>query len=706
MDTPYEFYDGKLGVKINFLITDADRKHPDSLCLEKYKCYYDRMKSRTKSEQALRRACFGQEALILFSSLDRQTKDALTIKFGNPKTEVKASWFASQYVADRKAFEFYLAHTYGEENKKLDLKYVEQYTYNASVLNTVLVMKTNRNQYRKATGYIPQEGGFDIWQSLSNDVNAFREVEHNLPPSKDGLRRKVTEYDKKSYISVISGKHLTQNAKKVKAKEQLALLEKLLRQHQNLNNEQVAKLYNDFSTVFVDFDWKQIDASTVANYRKELGLYTFGGQQGETAFMHKKIMQVKRKAPSLPMLYWTLDGNVIELLYQQKTTNKKGHSVTTYHNRLTAVLILDPFNKYIIGYAIGNEENPQLIKDALRNAVNHTAELFGDRYKAHQLQSDRYQIKNLTPTYEAMSKVYVPAKAHNSKSKIIEPFFDKFNEKHFQAKLLPNWSGHNVTAKKENQPNSDFLNKIRHQFPTEEGCRMQIINAIENDRTEKLSSYKENWLRLPEGDRQPLNVMEYLRWFGVHTGYTNKLQGQGVTPTILGDTRYYDTFDLNFRKYAHNDWLVKYDPEDLRQVLVMNAKSKNGKLVEEVGTLQFLLEEKYIQPMALYDRKDGDAEQLQKIFNHNKALENHVIQKNIETDTILQELHQRNPQLELLSKLMISDSNGQHKIQKQKSDTSVSELAKQKVLIPAPPKQITQTEYTEYEIIDNPRYNY
>lgn len=693
MDTPYEFYDGKLGVKIKFLITDVDRKHPDSLCLLKYNALYLRLKSKTASEQELRRACFGQEALVLFSSLDRQTKDALTIKFGNPQTEVKKSWFAQHYIADRKAFDFYLAYTYGEENKKLDLKYVEQYTYNASVLNTVLLMKTNRKAYIKALGVT----SVDIWQSLSNDVNSFREVEHNLPPSKDGLRRKVTEYDKKGYISVISGKHLTKNAKKVKAKEQLALLEKLLRQHQNLNNEQVADLYNSFSSVFVDFDWKQIDASTVANYRKELGLYIFGGQQGETAFMHQKVMQVKRKGPSLPMLYWTLDGNVIELLYQQKTTNKKGHSVTTFHNRLTAVLVLDPFNKYIIGYAIGTEENPQLIKEALRNAVNHTAELFGDRYKAHQLQSDRYQIKNLTPTYEAMSKFYVPAKAHNSKSKVIEPFFDKFNEKHFQAKLAPNWSGHNVTAKKENQPNSDFLNKIRHQFPDEAGCRLQIIQAIENDRAEKLSSYKENWLRLPESDRQPLNIMEYLRWFGEHTGYTNKLQGQGVTPTILGDTRYYDTFDLNFRKYAHNDWLVKYDPEDLRQVLVMNAKSKNGKLVEEVGTLQFLLEEKYIQPMALYDRQDGDAEQLQKIFNHNKALEKHVIQKNIETDNVLQELHQRNPNLELLSKLMISDSNGQHKIQKQKSE---------KVAIPPKQKQIAPMEYTDYEIIDNPRYNY
>jgi hypothetical protein len=695
MHTPYEYYDNKLGVKLKYLIEDRN-KHDDSLSILTYNALHKRLKSKTACEQELRRACFGQDALVLFSSLDRQTKDALTIKFGNPKTEVKASWFASQYVADRKAFDFYLGHTYGAENKKLDLKYVEQYTYNASVLNTVLLMKTNRKAYIKALGVT----SVDIWQSLSNDVNAFREVAHNLPPSKDGLRRKVTEYASEGYACVISGKHLTRNAIKVKSKEQEALLEKLLRQHQNLNNEQVADLYNSFAIVFTDYEWKSIDASTVANYRKKMDLYIYAGQFGSTAFMHNKAMQVKRTAPSLPMTYWTLDGNVTELLYQERVVNKKDHSVSVYHKRFTTVMVLDPFNKYIIGYAIGKAETPELIKEALRNAVNHSAELFGNKFRPYQLQSDRYQIKNLTPIYEAMSKFFIPAKAHNSKAKIIEPFFDKFNEKHFQAKLLPNWSGHNVTAKKQNQPNPDFLNKIRHQFPDEATCRMQIITAIENDRAEKLNSYQENWLRLPEGDRQPLNTMEYLRWFGEHSGYTNKLQGQGVTPTILGDTRYYDTFDLNFRKYAHNDWLVKYDPEDLRQVLVLNAKSKNGKLVEEVATLQFLLEEKYIQPMALYDRKEGDAEQLQKVFEHKKQLESHIIEKLIETDTVLQDLYTRNPQLELLSKLMISDSNGQHKLQKQNTEP---------VLLPAPkakkePKPLE--EFADYEIIDNPRYNY
>ena len=87
----------------------------------------------------------------------------------------------------------------------------------------------------------------------------------------------------------------------------------------------------------------------------------------------------------MPMLYWTVDGWDVELVYQKTTINEKGHKVTTYHNRLNAVMVLDPHTKYIIGYAIDENENPNLIRMALRNALTHTEELFGAMYKPHQL---------------------------------------------------------------------------------------------------------------------------------------------------------------------------------------------------------------------------------------------------------------------------------------------------------------------------------
>ncbi|OAV66997.1 hypothetical protein Barb6XT_01671 [Bacteroidales bacterium Barb6XT] len=54
-------------------------------------------------------------------------------------------------------------------------------------------------------------------------------------------------------------------------------------------------------------------------------------------------MQVKRSGSTCPLYFRTSDGWDTELLYAEKKTNCNGHSVTTYHNRPT-VVVLDPFN--------------------------------------------------------------------------------------------------------------------------------------------------------------------------------------------------------------------------------------------------------------------------------------------------------------------------------------------------------------------------
>lgn len=653
-DTPFEYHDDKLGVKVKFLTTD--RCCDDSLKLISYNALYKRTQSKTQPETELRRASLGFDALVEFDSLVQEWRDALVINFGKPAQQVRESFFSKHYISDKEAFDFFCAHRYGEdEDKKLPPEAIELYTYNASVLNTVLEVRNKRKIYAKSLGVT---GQFDIWQSLSNDVNAFQDVRHDLPTTKDSLRHKVNRYIKEGYASVISGKYGKRNAAKIKEKEQMALIEALLNKHQNLNNEQIASIYN---TIAATQKWKTIDAGAIANKRQDLGLYTFSGQRGTTELMHQKHMQIKRSKPSAAMLFWSMDGWDAELLYQKTLVNAQGNTITTYHNRLNVVMILDPFNNYIIGYAIGTNESPALIKQALKNAFKHTKDLFGKKYKAYQLQTDRYQLKNLQPTYEVSAQYFTPAAVKNSKAKPIEQFFDKFNEKHFQATLTPNWSGHNVTAKGANQVNDDYLNKIRHQFPDEQGCRQQLITAIENDRAEKVQDYVDSFLAFPEDDKSEMSINQFLRTFGQTTGYTNKMKGDGLTPTINGIERAYDTFDLNFRKYMHEDWMVFYDEDDMSQILVSNAKSRNGKLVEEIGTMEFILEEKYIQPMALYDQQKQDAGQRQLVYDFNKRLNDEIILRNESRHEVLDVFFQDKPELQTLKKLMLSDSAGQHK---------------------------------------------
>lgn len=654
MENPYEYYDKKLGVRIGFLIFDRNI-HQDSLAVISYNALNKRLLSKTCVETQLRRASLNYDALVLHSSLSQDWKDSLSIKFGNPKTEIKRSFFAGHYEADRKAFDFFMAYTYGDDNKKLDLKLIETYTYNASVLNAVINCKTNRKAYIKALGGVQ----VDMWQSLSSDVNCFREVEHALPATSRGLRIRYNEYIKSSYVSLISGRLQNQNASKVKDDDQLALIDELLAKHTNLDYTQVANIYN---SVAERLYWKTITPQTVANRKQDSNLVIYAGRNGANALSNNLLMQNKRSAPSQPMLYWTMDGWDAELLYQKTEANAKGYSTTTYHNRLTAVMIVDPYNKYIIGYAIGTHETPALIKSALRNAFQHSQELFGGYYRPYQLQSDNYAKATLTPLYEACSVHYTPAKVKNAKSKIIEPFFNRFNKEYCQ--MFDNWSGHNVNSGSASQPNSEYMNKIKNQFPDEQGCRQQLISAIEADRRKKQEAYTSQWQEVASEFKSELTLPMYLRSLGETTGYTNRLDGPGLTPTINGQILTYDSFDLNFRKLAHLDWAVSYDPQDLSKVLVTNANSRNGKLVDVVGTYEFLLEQKHIQPMALAERNEGDALKLSEVKNYNSNVMQYITEERESNIQSLETLF-TNPLLnDTLAKHLLTDSRGQHKDRK------------------------------------------
>jgi len=662
-DTPYEYYQNKLGFKIKYLT--SDRNHEDSLCLITHRALNKRMQSKTCVEKQLRLGNWAGEALILFSSLDREYKDAIETKFGKPQEEVSKSWFAQHYISDKKAFDTYVAHRYGDNNsKKLDLDLVEQYTYDASMLNTVLLLKTNRKAYAKALGGVK----IDIWESLSKDVNAFREVAHKLPASKDGLRRKASKYakalkesHKAAYLTLVSGKLQNANAKKVTNKEQMALLDELINKHTNLDFELIKDVYN---TVAKQVGWKTIERQTVANRATKKQIVAHAAKDGLKSLKNNVLMQNKRSRPSAPMLYWTLDGWDVELMYQKTHINDKGHQVTTYHNRLTIVVILDAHNNYPIGYAIDTHETPTLIRKALQNAMQHVKELFGDMYRPFQLQMDNYGFKNLKSTYSQITQNVTPASVGNAKAKVIEPYFNYLNKKY--CKLLNNWSGHNVGSGSKSQPNDEYLNKIKKQFPDRDGCVRQLESIIDQERNKVGAEYCNNWLNTKEEHKSLMPLESYLLTFGSNTGETNKLRGSGLTLSIYGQEHTYDSFDVNFRHNAHLDWSIQFDENDLSHVLAVSTD----------GSERFVLEQKYIQPMALADRSDVDDDELKRIKTFNKSIENGIIEERAYNAEILDPFLAKPELNSTLAKLLISDSLGQHKNQKSKARMDVHKKAK------------------------------
>lgn len=658
-NSPYQYYDNKLGFKVSFIVSDGNNEK--SLNLIKGRTLRSRMASKTSTEKRLRYPCLNHESLILFSSLSPVWREQIVLKFGEPKKEIKKSWFSENYFPDKNAYDFYISHRFGKNNaEKLDLKFVELYTYNASVLNTVLLMKENRKEYIKALGGVK----VDIWDSLSRDVNAFREVPHNLPTTRDSLRHKATRYAKESYLSLISGKLKNSNAKKVTQKEQLALLDELLAKHTNLDNELVCTIYN---TVAKQMKWPEITSGTVANRKNKSSLVTNAGRNGRKALKNNVLMQNKRRAPSAPMLYWTMDGWDSELLYQKPSINKDGHKVVTYHHRLTIVVILDPFNKYPVGYAIGTHETPALIKKALQNAINHTKELFGAYQRPFQLQSDNYSVKKLRPIYKACTENFTPASVGNAKAKVIEPYFNHINKTY--CRLFDNWSGFNTNSGSKNQPNDEMLNKLRHSFPDEQGVVEQLTNIMEMERSKKQKDFVLKWADTKEEHRSEMSFENYLLTFGSNTGDTNRLEGSGLNVTINGIKRNYDCFEVGFREHLNTNWKVLYDEHDLNKVLA----------VSEDGQHRYELQEKYIQPMALADQCDDDEEQLKKVKNYNKSVENHIKQQRADNSILLEEFFEDNPQLnDTVAKHVLTNSLGQHK--NLKNANKINQQAKKKTI--------------------------
>ena len=600
----------------------------------------------------------GSEALISYHDLPESIKALCMEKLGHYKDVMVVNHLETEIVPDIKAVDFFSAHT-RPDGTKLDPK-DQTIRYNSCmVLNAIKRILLDRRQSTKVFG----KNRVKIWQNISDAVNTldFVRWDHNLPRNAQSLQRKYNRYLEEGYSVFIHANEGNKHTAKIYNREQKAMIEYLLSHHNNLDNQAIANLYNTTANVR---EWENISSSSVGVWREKLDFITYSGRRGGKEFDNKKAMQNKRKAPSMPLLFWTVDGWDVELLYKKTGVNDKGHKVTTYHNRLNAVMVLDPHTKYIVGYAIAENESPDLIKKALKNALNHTSEIFGTTYKPHQLQTDNYQRKKLFDIYEASTKIYTPAKVGNAKSKVIEPFFKWFNKKHFQDKLMQNWSGHNITSEKENQPNSEYLTAIRHQFPDKEGCIAQIEEAIANDRAEKREKYLEAWQTMPEEQKLEMQIVDYLRYFGETTGFTNRLTGSGLTPTLLGKPMTYDSFDVNFRMQAHNDWCVFYDPEDLTKVLVVNAKSdKNSKLKEIVGTQQFVLESKHIGAMAIADQTEADIEARKRINDYNKENRKMIIERQTERNQIVRETLQssNHKDLDILKKHLISDSNGQHK---------------------------------------------
>ncbi len=618
-----------------------------------------KMVQRGKIKQ-VRKGGNGRVALYAVDSLPLKWRTEVYKRFPDLQEQAESREFLDTVEPDGAAFDFYQGYTLSD-GRNLPPEKVVEYAGNAAVMNAFRrcwdahVSKRQRSGTRTTLAK-------EFWSRAAAALPRLADrFPHSLPGSPRRLQMKFAEYVRDGYECFISGKFLNGNAAKVANDFQQSYISALLSHPNNLPDTKIAGLYNAMGEFH---GWEPITGAAVGVWREKLGAKITAGRLGASNFRNHLTMQVKRSRPTTPMLMWSLDGWTVELLYQATRTDKKGHNVTTYTNRLTMVVVLDVFNDYPIGYAVGSHECPELIKAALRNAAVHTRELTGAMLRANQVQSDRYAIKTMTDLYAVVGAKVTPAQAHNAKAKPVEPYFNHLNTTY--CLLCNNWSGFGVTTDPKRQPNGDALNKKRHSFPDEAGVRAQIYEMMRLERMAKAEAYMAGLAHLRPEHRLPLSRESYLLNFGAETGFKNVLEGGGLRPTILGVKRDYDCFDLSFRDYAAERWTVRYDPEDLTQVLAVN----------EAGTRRYMLEAKYVQPMALADRRPGDAEQLERVRDYNRQLEAEQVRRIALDYHRTEQLIAATPALRggIEDRLLLTDSRGQHKNQRSRKRLAAADI--------------------------------
>ena len=637
-----QYFNNILAVEVGWMIREGIMKDYD----------YKHLAYRSHDIQVIRPACRNTPALVAYDSMPDRYKKAIVERVGDPRKQARQNvleGLIEHSAAATTFFEDYMI----DDDRHLPADKRREYYTNAVVLDGVKRLIESRNSKRKALG----NRATRFWDEISEAVQELDLTKwpHTLPANARSLERKYQRYLAEGYGSLVHKAYQTgsKNAAKVADENQKAMLVTIMSDPRNLDNEQVARLYNmvaeqmnnGFAGETPASPWKKITASAVAVWRDKCDDLIFARRHGAEKYRAGREMQVKRSAPTRPLLFWTMDGWDVELLYQHKPD--KG--ATTYHNRLTMVVVLDGCCRYPIGFAVGKNESPALIREALRDAERETQRLFGRMYRVGQIQSDHFAMKNLTPTYQAVADKVTPARVKNAKAKPIEAWFNYFNKKYCQ--MQTNWSGFGITSRKELQPNTEYITKYKHQFPDFGGCVEQIVRFIQTERAELETAYVAQFEA--EGLTE-LKTAQYLMAFGESTGERRYLlQGCGIRCTIGTRKMDYDCFDTHFRKYPSTRWQLRYDPEDLHYAVAVN----------EDESLQFTLEEKYIQPMALADRKEGDARELQRVMDFNRRKEQELMDELTPMEDRARELLEQTT----LSKLLITDSRGQHKLPKAKA---------------------------------------
>lgn len=581
------------------LLEFTDLVNDDCLGIEAY-----RSAQRRGLLHVVQKGGGGHPALIDWASLPERYQALVRAHLGGDPVELAQVLTLERHLRACPADERYIDEFRSANGKGMPAEKRRKLKEAARVVALLVELD---ERHRTEGALAPRYYGFDTVLKMKDAVLRYiRAKGVDLPTSFSRL-----EARKRAYRDAVADGHPgasallhgglgNRNAARLQDQLQMEVLEGLASRHQNFSKRRIA---DDYTLIAQQQGWAGLTANTVARYLRQgevsrsVTLYA----RGAAAYQAKHGIVVHRSRPSQPTYLWVHDATTYELYYQRQANRR------TYYERKTVCVVVDAHSWYPVGYAIGEEDTIALTQEAMRNAVAHLAELTGHYVLPHQVQSDRLGHKALGRWYDGMGIHYTPAAARNPRSKVVEPWFKHHHVEHVKP-YCPNWSGHNITAR--TQPNPDALERLKKQFPDEAGVVQQIHEAFQRERAAKAEAFRAALQAMPEVSLRAIGRADYLEHFGLEHAWQNELTNRGLCPTLLGEERVYNLLSHDWQQWVGTRFSVKYDPADLRSVLA----------VAHEGSLRFVVPQVAAVPMALADHTPETRAQLARVEAFKKEL--------------------------------------------------------------------------------------
>jgi len=268
---PYEYYKEELGIRANILFS-GDGSDSNSLNLIGARGLQHRINQGYIKR--LRTSGPNTPTLVKWDTLPRDWQKLLIETFGEPQRQVRQSLFEKYYRRDSGAIDYFSKYRL-QDGKRLPDDVINEYVLNASVLNTVDHINIKRYELRKSL----RGGTSDIWAIVVSECNNFRNIKaHTLPANTASLRRKLKDYKREGYFSLIHGNFCNKSALKVDDsltsllnsmfayQKEKPTATKIARQYEGFLSGYVEVINNETGEIYDPKEFPKISQKTITTY--------------------------------------------------------------------------------------------------------------------------------------------------------------------------------------------------------------------------------------------------------------------------------------------------------------------------------------------------------------------------------------------------------------------------------------------------------